>query len=98
MIGIFRLECMETGSNYVKQSFHVEKDLESTLDALRKGNHKNPSLQKEWTEYGEEQFDVGIPETLTFDAVTSRSEQEAALQEALDEWMDILEDVEVLES
>lgn len=96
MIGIFRLECIETENNYLKRSFTVKEDLEETIVMLNEGKHENKTLQKEWNEYGEEGFEIGIPETMEFDDASTEQEKQEVMQEAIEEWMDVLESVEEL--
>lgn len=71
MIGIYSIECTETGWAYVGSSKRIAHRLADHTRALRRGRHGSVLLQRAWDKYGEDKFTVCIldvcsePELLT---------------------------------
>lgn len=54
--GVYTIRCLVNGAIYVGSSKNVPRRLDSHLGLLRKGEHKNDSLQSDWNAYGEGRF------------------------------------------
>ncbi len=92
MPGIFTIQCIETENNYIGQADDEAAALEKIQERLRQGKYSNTTLQEEWNEYGEKAFEMGCPVHLEDD----EENLTAKLDEEIEEWMDILENVEYL--
>ncbi len=90
MQGIFTLLCIETENQYMAYSDHVEDALEEAVTQLNQGSFFHHDLQEEWTKYGEDAFERGIPAEMGEDLSPEEKE------EAIEEWMNILNDVTYL--
>jgi len=90
MAGIITLNCLETDHHYMLYAQDESSFLKRLTAELESGQFASETLQREWTRYGADDFEVGIAETFDeqMDAQT--------LDEIIDEWMGILENVEFL--
>ncbi|MDY3052264.1 MAG: hypothetical protein SOR89_03720 [Ndongobacter sp.] len=94
MIGIYTYECLENGHQYLGGAYDVEWAIQHVTALLNKKEHPCRELQGEWTQYGPNGFEVGIPEQV--EEEIPNEDVSVLLQEMIDEWMEILEDVEFL--
>lgn len=92
MQGIFTILCQETENNYLGRSRHAKKALEKTIALLEANKHFSKDLQQEWNEYGREAFEAGCPYLFENEEWDAGEE----LDLVVEEWMDILENVEYL--
>ena len=92
MPGIFTIQCIETENNYIGQADQESVALEIVEKRLQEGKFWNSSLEDEWNEYGKEAFEMGCP--VHFDK--DEENIELQIKEEIEEWMDILENVEYL--
>lgn len=90
MFGIITLTCEETDHSWLIGARNPEEALESLIDTLNRGRLSQRSLQDEWNEFGEDAFEIGIPEVIEEDDEESR-------KELLAEWMEIMEEVEAFD-
>nr|WP_072514274.1 hypothetical protein [Ndongobacter massiliensis] len=91
MKGIFTLHCLSTGNQYLAAADDVDRAMRQCRDALDRGEFPNAVLQKEWNEYGMKDFEFGVPEQ-----ISESDPDDAVLNEVVDDWMNILENVEYL--
>lgn len=60
--GIYRIENLVNGKNYVGQSINIYKRWKNHIDDLKEGVHYNCHLQRSWNLYGEDSFKFSILE------------------------------------
>ncbi len=60
--GIFQIKNTVNGKVYLGSSLNLEGPLNGHKFMLTIGRHRNPSLQKEWNEFGPEKFTFEILE------------------------------------
>lgn len=89
MSGIFTFECRESNSHYIAGGGDAQKALSACLDRLNQGSFFFAPLQEEWDRYGQEAFDYGVAEEVEPD-------NQAAFNEAVEEWKSIFESVEYM--
>ncbi len=71
---IYVLRCEPSGKVYVGSAKDAAKRIREHFNALNKGRHENPYLQKAWDKYGKEQFTSKIVQTC-FEKLRWRCEQ-----------------------
>lgn len=94
MIGIYTYECLENGHQYLGGAYDVPFVIQHVTALLNKNAHPCADLQNEWMQYGHNGFKIGIPEQIEEDI--PNGDVPVLLQEIIDEWMEILEDVTFL--
>jgi len=62
MGGIYEIFCIKTGKRYIGSSKDMNKRWQSHLNSLRRGDHHNYYLQKDFLRYGEDNFIFSIIE------------------------------------
>ncbi len=58
--GIYCIRCVVNDKKYVGQASHIKLRINSHLSKLRKGKHSSRELQKDWTNYGDEAFEIYV--------------------------------------
>lgn len=61
-VGIYAIKNTITNQYYVGQSSNIDARFRSHKYSLNNGNHSNPSLQKSYDEYGEDNFEFMVLE------------------------------------
>lgn len=89
-MGIFQIKNNINGKIYIDGSFEILRNSQREFFPLRLGNHMNRELQKEWNEYGEENFTFEILEVVEFDKNTDM-DLKYELKKLKEKWMDKLE-------
>ena len=64
--GVFQVKNIANGKVLLGSSLNLEGPLNSHKFMLTVGRHRNETLQKEWNEYGSEQFVFEILEVVKF--------------------------------
>lgn len=67
-MGIFIIRSKVNNKCYIQTTQDLRGVMNGAMARLRGGGHTNRELQKEWTEYGAENFTMEILETLDYDA------------------------------
>src|ERR1700733_1763740 len=70
--GIYLLKCAVTGECYIGTSVHWQKRVAFHIRKLNQGTHKNPKLQKAWSEYGPTAFEFKLLELCPVDKLLER--------------------------
>ena len=65
--GIFVVRCTSTGDAWVDSARDLGAAKNGHWFFLRHGNHRNPTMQSVWNQYGEESFQYEIVEKLDDD-------------------------------
>ena len=61
-IGVYQIKNKENGLIYIGSSKNIKRRWKTHTDGLKKGNHDNMFLQKDWNKYGEDAFEFSILE------------------------------------
>lgn len=66
-MGIFSIRCKLNNKCYIQTTPDLRGVMNGAYVRLAGGRHPNKELQKEWNEYGEDNFNVEILEQLQYD-------------------------------
>lgn len=66
-MGIFCIRCKVTDKYFLETSQNVPAKINSVKFQLNAGMHPNRELQREWSEFGEQQFEIEVLELLKYD-------------------------------
>lgn len=86
--GIYVITNKQNGKKFVASTPNF-KTLNGVKFTLENGLHTNKELQKEWNEYGKENFDIEQLEVLKKEANENRLDKKK-LEKLLDKWLDKL--------
>ncbi len=73
-MGIFMIRCKCNNKYYVRATQNLKGVMNSTKFQLNANGYPNGELQKEWTEYGTDNFEMEILETLQYDKDESKTD------------------------
>lgn len=76
MYVIYEIECRPNGRKYFGRSQEVQKRWRAHRNMLRKGNHSNHDMQRDWKEFGEEAFEFRVTRLLNDYDESVSAEQE----------------------
>jgi hypothetical protein len=83
-MGVFIIRCKKNTKYYLEGTQNLHGRINGTQARLAAGMHPNRELQKEWKEWGKENFTIEVLETLDYDkedeAKTDYSDELALLQ------------------
>lgn len=66
-MGVFIVRCKENNKYYIEGTQDLRGRINGTKVRLEGGMHPNKELQKEWGEFGEENFTIEVLENLEYD-------------------------------
>ncbi len=93
----YTYECKATGKHYIGTTQNTKATLNGGTFRLGAGNHKNQNLQKDWKQYGEENFDVRVLEVLEYDKDDEmKTDYSVELEILLEKWVASFDNVEVI--
>lgn len=58
--GIYEIRCLVNGKVYIGSAVWIAKRWRHHREALRKGSHHSPTLQRAWNKYGEGAFEFSV--------------------------------------
>lgn len=96
-MGAFVFHCKGNGKNYLC----VDKDIRGTINSIRfqlwaNSFRLNAGLQKDWNEYGEDQFDIEIVEQLNYDEkAPDKTDYSEELKILAEIWLEKLDNVQL---
>jgi hypothetical protein len=79
-MGIFIVRSNKTNKCFIVTSQNLNGYINRTRFQLNSGGHPNEELQREWKEYGEENFTIEILERLKYDKDESKTDYSEELE------------------
>lgn len=79
-MGIFIVRCKLNNKCFLKTTQDLRGVMNGTLARLQGGRHPNRELIKEWIEFGEDNFEMEILQTLEYDKDETKTDYSAELE------------------
>ena len=95
-MGVYIFECIPSNKKYIGYTNDTKGTINSKLFQLQSGLLRNKQLQKDWNDYGEDNFSVKVLEYLKYDEDESKTDYSDELEILCEIWKDKLDNVEVL--
>lgn len=79
--GIYKISCTKTDKVYIGESLNISNRISNHFADLRKGEHHNIILQRIFSKYGEETFEVDIIKYSNFEETLTKEDKIRKLKE-----------------
>lgn len=73
-MGIFIIRSKLSNKYYMEATQDLKSKMNRSIFQLKWGNHPNKELQKDWNEFGEDNFTIEILDTLEYDKDESKTD------------------------
>lgn len=89
-MGIFMIQCRQNQKCLLETTQNLKAKINSRTFQLQSNNHPNKELQKDWNEYGADQFEIEVLEKLKYSKDESKTDYTEELDILKMEWEDKL--------
>jgi hypothetical protein len=79
-MGIYVIECKLNNKYYLETTQNLKGKMNSSRFQLDMGSFRNYELQKDWKEYGAENFQISVLEQLEYDKDESKTDYSQELE------------------
>lgn len=85
-MGVIVIKCKKNGKLFLRSASNLTGIMNSIRFQLKTGAFKSEELQREWNEYGPEEFEIEILDTLDHDKDGSKTNYSEDLELLMTEW------------